>query len=418
MKPIKILLKSDCSRIQRDAPTERILEIAVKAPAVTSQKERLPFNLALVIDRSGSMSGQKLEQVKSAVGRILELLNANDLISLVTFDDQVRTLCNGIQATEANKRELHVTLQALQAGGSTALCDGYLEGCRCVANQPMENRINRVLLLTDGEANVGPTDPLLISQYSSDLFDRGIVTSTFGVGLGFNEMLLQMMADRGGGNTYFIQDDHQIQGFLLQEFSAISALSARKVELTLTFPAACTLEVFGEWKHRFHTGILHIALSDLVADSVTRVMIKVLTPPGDGELEFNVQLEAISSEGDSLQAAARQVRHYVSHQEVAQAPRDEELLGTFASILFGHVTRDAIRFERERKYKEAEKILKTSLDQYGKYAPESVRQQVESLSHQVLYGLDESVRKNSNQVSFTMRKSRHPDQIPEKDQWD
>ncbi len=78
MKPIKILLKSDCSRIQRDAPTERILEIAVKAPAVTSQKERLPFNLALVIDRSGSMSGQKLEQVKSAVGRILELLNAND----------------------------------------------------------------------------------------------------------------------------------------------------------------------------------------------------------------------------------------------------------------------------------------------------------------------------------------------------
>ena len=99
MEPMKILIKSDRGYIQKDAPTECILEIAVKAPALESQKQSPPFNLGLVIDRSGSMSGEKLEQVKTAVLRILELLDANDLISIVMFDDQVRTLCSGIRAT-------------------------------------------------------------------------------------------------------------------------------------------------------------------------------------------------------------------------------------------------------------------------------------------------------------------------------
>ena len=418
MEPMKILIKSDRGIIQRDAPTERILEIAVKAPALESQKQSPPFNLGLVIDRSGSMSGEKLEQVKTAVLRILELLDANDLISIVMFDDQVRTLCSGIFATAENKNELAGTLRQIHAGGSTDLCSGYLEGCRCVANQPMEGRINRVLLLTDGEANVGVTDPMQISQYSSDLFERGIVTSTFGVGLGFNEVLLQLMADRGGGHTYYIQEDSQIQAFLLKEFAEMAALSAHKVEVTLAFPAACTLEVFGDWKHRFHTGILQIALSDLAADSVTRVMIKTLTPPGDGELVFNASVEAASPEGERLQASSQLVLQYASRQEVENAEPDRDLLGMFASVLLGHVTREAILLERRHEYVKAEKVLQSTLERYGSYAPESIRIQYMQLKEQIRFGLDERSRKNSNQIAFEMRKSQHPDQKTDKDQWD
>lgn len=417
MEPMKVLLKSDCERIQKDSPTERIFEIAVKAPGLTTRHARAPFNLGLVIDRSGSMQGEKLQQVKSAVQRILELLNQHDLISLVMFDDEVRTLCSGLPATESNKQELKVTLQGIRAGGSTDLCSGYLEGCRCVANQPMEGRINRVLLLTDGQANSGVTDPGQISLYSSNLFERGIVTSTFGVGLGFNELLLQMMADRGGGNTYFIEQDREIQTFLLKEFSELASLSARKVEVTLTFPAACTLEVFGDWKHRFHPGVLKIGLSDLAADTVTRILIKVLTPPGEDQLDFTVQVEAFTTEGDLLEAAAQLVLRYGTRQEVEQAPIDEELLGTFASILFGHVAREAILFERDRRYDEAENTLKSALDKYGKYAPQSIRERYDELQHVIRNGLNETVRKNMHQDSYMLRKSRHPEQQSDPDQW-
>ena len=410
MEPIKIQLKSDRNLIHKDSPTERILEIIVNAPSLEKQQDLPPFNLGLVIDRSGSMSGGKLDQVKSAVMRILNLLHPSDLVSLVTFDDTVRTLCNGVPATESNKRKLVGVLQSLQAGGSTALCAGYLEGCRCVANAPMEGRLNRVLLLTDGEANVGITDERQISNYTSELFERGIVTSTFGVGLGFNEILLQMMADRGGGNTYYIQAEDEIGAFLLREFSEMAAISARKTEITLTFPPDCTLQVFGEWRHRFHAGILHISLSDLAAESVTRVMIKALTPAGDGDLTFKAAVRALDAQGVEMNDSASLSLQYGSSEEVEQSSSDQALLGTFASVLLGHVTREAIHLEREMKFKDAEALLQNTLDEYGSYASAAVRSQFDELKERIRFGLDEGTRKNFNQVSYMMRKTRHPDQ--------
>jgi hypothetical protein len=198
----------------------------------------------------------------------------------------------------------------------------------------------------------------------------------------------------------------------------MAAVSARKAEVTLTFPAECQFEVYGDWKHRFHTGVLQLALSDLAADSVTRVMLKVLTPSGDGERSFTASVEAISSAGDPLQASDTLVLHYGTRQELENELPDRDLLGMFASVLLGHVTRLAIGLERQRKFAEAEQLLKNTLDQYGEYAPESIQRQFQELKQQIRFGLDEGTRKFSSQFSHDMLKSRHPDQSLDKDRWE
>ncbi len=222
-------------------------------------RERRTLNLSLVIDRSGSMAGERLRHALNAAQAVIDQLDAKDTVSVVVFDDVVSTIIH--PQHPLNKVELKQHIQAVRAGGTTNLSGGWLEGCKHVKAQYDPEKINRVLLLTDGQANEGITDKRLLIQTASDKAKEQIVTTTLGFGAHFEEDLLVGMARAAGGNFYFIQNKIDATEVFNMELQALKSVVAQHLRVTLTpqMPLDSayifTLSTLAEKESWFKTGI-------------------------------------------------------------------------------------------------------------------------------------------------------------------
>lgn len=186
--------------------------------------QRKPLNIGLVLDRSGSMAGQKLFNVKEAAKKFIARLADDDIVSLTAFDHEILTI---IAPTAAGKaRFLSEQIDQIEPRGTTFLSGGYEQGCNYVAERMNSGCISRVILLTDGLANIGTQDPEALAEIASSLREKGITTTTIGVGSDYDEMLLGKMADKGGGNTFFIEKPSDAVDVFVEEVGYLTSLSA------------------------------------------------------------------------------------------------------------------------------------------------------------------------------------------------
>ncbi len=208
--------------------------IRVQAPDAPSSglPERPRLNLAIVIDRSGSMSGQPLHEAKRAAAFMIDSLKATDRASVVVYDDTVNVIAEN-QHVE-NRNRFKAAIAQVDSGGSTNLHGGWLKGAEESARHLLKGYTSRVLLLSDGQANVGMTVVTEeIAHQCAQLADTGVTTSTYGLGSGFNEELMVAMARSGRGNGYYSQNAEHLMERFHEEFSLLSALCARNVRLRL-----------------------------------------------------------------------------------------------------------------------------------------------------------------------------------------
>ncbi|MCU0483065.1 MAG: VWA domain-containing protein [Chloroflexi bacterium] len=210
-------IRQDRRYIRSASRSTRHLLVRVVAPAGDRRAERLPLTVALVLDRSGSMSGPKIALAKQAVDRALSALDDSDRVAIVVYDDQVDVVAPLAPARREAKSLARERLAAIDARGTTNLAGGWLAGCEQVALGQAGERVARTLLLTDGLANVGITDPAELERHAGELRRRGVATSTFGVGADFDEALLQAMAGAGGGHFYYIERPAQIPDLIASE---------------------------------------------------------------------------------------------------------------------------------------------------------------------------------------------------------
>ena len=190
---IEILpLKKGFLRAAADATYALVRIVAPEAPATTESVVRTPLDIALVIDRSGSMSGQPLETAKECAVRIVKGLRPDDRISIVTFDDEIKIEQSLVAVGDT--KDLEARIRSIQSGDSTDLFGGWEEGAKQLAPFIKKDRIARVILLSDGQANHGLIDENQIFAHVSRLAGTGITTSTIGLGHGFNESLMSGMA--------------------------------------------------------------------------------------------------------------------------------------------------------------------------------------------------------------------------------
>ena len=219
--------------VAADGATTLDLLITLRSPEQPAalQKQRPGLNLALVIDRSGSMAGRKLSYARKAARFLAGELTDRDRLAIVVFDDQVKVLVPSQPVRDP--LPFISAINTIEAGGSTALFDGWLAGATQVANHLDPSGLNRVLLLSDGQANEGLTDAAAIAAKVEGLTQRGISTSAFGLGSGFDEDLMGAIAAAGDGTLAQIESPKQLADLYASELQGLASTLGRKVSLGL-----------------------------------------------------------------------------------------------------------------------------------------------------------------------------------------
>ncbi len=192
--------------------------------------KRVPINVAIVLDKSGSMgSGHKMEDAKRGAVEIIERLSRDDIVSLVVYDTRPRVV---IPAQHVRyKEELIATIKNIFPGGNTALYGGVTFGASEVRRYMSWEYINRIILLSDGLANVGPQTTGELACLGRSLGREGITVSTIGVGLDYNEDLMTALAARSGGNSYFASTSRELPRIFAEEIGEAMTVVARDVRI-------------------------------------------------------------------------------------------------------------------------------------------------------------------------------------------
>lgn len=204
---------------------------------------RPPQALSLVIDRSGSMAGRPLEEAKRCAEYVLAKLRPTDVVSLVKFDNRVQRLWPAVALGDGMPQR--AAIAGIHAGGNTDLHGGWKEGAGTLEYRS-GGGLNRVILLSDGCANEGETDPAAIARQCAEWAARGITTSTYGLGNGFNEELMVAMARAGGGNHYYGDSAEDLMDPFQQELELLGNLCLRDLRLQATAPDGVEVRMLNE----------------------------------------------------------------------------------------------------------------------------------------------------------------------------
>lgn len=266
--------------------------VRVEAPSAPSrQGKRMPLNLAIVIDRSGSMAGQPLEEAKKCAAMIVDRVAVGDRMAIVAYDNSVQVIAPA--APVENKEVLKRAIAAIDSGGSTNLHGGWLKGAEPIAASARPDGVTRVLLLSDGCANAGVTDADYIAQQTRELAQAGVTTSTYGLGRDFNEDLMIGMANAGQGSAYYGETADVLIERFAEEFDLLSAICARAVDLDVGVESPATASVL----NRYAAGPGgSLRMPDLAYDGEVWAIVRVRLPrdlAGNGDGAAPVPVAAI-----------------------------------------------------------------------------------------------------------------------------
>jgi len=255
--------------------------ISVQEDEAVEAGDRAPLNLALIIDRSTSMRGGKFEQARLASTRLVDMLSSQDRLAIVSYGSDVSTEIESLHATPANKELFHNAIRQIRLSGSTNLLGGYTRGVELVLPHTGDDTVNRVLLLSDGQANRGITDIPRLGALTGHNLERGVSLTTMGVGLDYNEELMTAMAENGAGSYYFIENESALASIFEKELKGLSASVAKNTVLTLTVsPGVELLEVRG-FPYKLHGNQAKIQLAEFFANQNKDIVARLSVTTAD-----------------------------------------------------------------------------------------------------------------------------------------
>lgn len=269
-------------RLVRPEGCARHIDLAVTAPGSIEEGGRPPLAIALVIDRSGSMTGAKLKTAKEAALSVLERLGPKDVASVTVFDSEVETILREGEMTPERKAQSRSLIADVQARALTALHEGWLTGCRTVAADSARTadpgRLARCFLLTDGLANVGLTDPEAIAEQAAGIRrNAGVSTSAFGIGDDYDEGLLAPMTVAGGGQFHHLREEADMAATFSGELGEMFQVTARAVRLEIAADPVAAPEVISLYWGTAGTsaGTMRIDLGDLISAEERHVVVRL-----------------------------------------------------------------------------------------------------------------------------------------------
>lgn len=206
-------------------PESGIVDLVVDVDAITRDASTAPLDVAIVVDTSGSMIGDKIEKARAATREVLSQLRDGDRVTLVAYSTDARVIFP-LRPIRHDSGRLGSFVEGLVAAGGTNIEDGLSLGLTELLGQAAPNRLQRIILISDGHATVGATDPAVLASLAARAYDRHVSVTTMGLGTDYNELSLTDMARRGGGNYYFIDDSAQLPTVLQTELRTLQRLVA------------------------------------------------------------------------------------------------------------------------------------------------------------------------------------------------
>ena len=259
------------------------LQLTITTPCIRFPRRR-PLNLSIVLDRSGSMGdGSKMDYAKKALQKLVEQLDRDDILSIVMYDDVIEVL-RPAHRVGRDKYSIGHLIDEISPRGSTNLGGGMMEGLRQVERNLNREFINRVVLLSDGLANQGITDPYTLERLARNYRSKGISLTTMGVGLDYNENLMVGLAKNGGGNYYFIESPHSLASIMNREFNSLSTVIAQDASIELILGRNVTVrDVIGcEYRQQGNRYVLPVG--DLYSNDSRYFTVELLIPEGSGSI--------------------------------------------------------------------------------------------------------------------------------------
>lgn len=335
------------------------LKVGLTGLALESADARPPVNVAIVLDKSGSMSGEKLARAKQAARFAVDRLSPHDIVSIVAYDSTVQVV---VPATKAvDKQSIHLGIERLAAGGNTALFAGVSKGADELRKFFDHNRVNRVVLLSDGLANVGPSSAAELARLGGALMREGMSVTTLGLGLDYNEDLMSQLARAADGNHAFIEHAADLARFFDLEFGTVLKVVARDATLTIDCaPGVRPVRLLGREGDIVGQQVV-VRLNQLYAGEEKFALLELEVGPGElGGRALVARAAAsygnlVSKQTDALTGAAHV--EFVATAADAERRIDQSVMVRAVELIASEQSRLAVVLNDQGRTDEAERVL-------------------------------------------------------------
>lgn len=314
-------LSPDRSVLPANRTERAVLKVRLEAPKLVSRADRPPVNLAIVLDRSGSMSGSKIQKAREGAIAALRMLNGGDVFSLIAYDHEIDTI---VPAQSAGYTEgIEQKINRLEARGNTALFGGVSQGASEVRKNLRRDFVHRLILLSDGIANVGPSSPTELGRLGAALLKEGISVSTMGVGTDFNEDLMTQLAEESDGNHYFVESSVDLPRIFAAELGDVLNIAARKISIEVTVKGGRPIRIIGR-EGRIAGNRAEIYLNQVYGGQEKYALIEIEVPPTDSGADVELASakcsyeDAVTNKAETRTALTR-VRFSSREGEVAKS---------------------------------------------------------------------------------------------------
>lgn len=322
-------------------------------------RTRVPLNLAVVLDRSGSMAGEKLAFASEAARGLLARVFPEDATSVVAFGSDVDVVVPA--APRGQQADLPARIAAIRPGGCTNLSGGWLEGRRQLERNLRPDACNRVVLMTDGLANQGITDPDDLARLLAQAKAGGVTTSTIGFGRDFDERLLTDLADAGGGNTHYIEHPDQAPAIFASELTDLLALSAQNLVAEVRIAPGVRLAAVHHSYPRAERegGVLELRLGDLYASEPKELLLELVVAPSDAA---SVEVASLTVSGAVREAdgglVLREIALPIRYSPAEGPIVNPEVRRALVLLAAAAARRDALGHERLGRTREGARMLR------------------------------------------------------------
>jgi Ca-activated chloride channel homolog len=349
------------------------LRVAVGGCRPQPAQNRTPVNVAIVIDRSGSMQGPRIAQAREAAIMAAYRLGPDDVASVVVFDQRVDVVVPAQQVVDHGL--FRHRIQQIAAGGSTAIYDGVLKGRDEVLKFRDARRLNRIVLLSDGQANVGPSRPDDFARLGAALLAQGVSISTIGLGLGYNEDLMLQLARAGDGNHAFASEPADLIQIFNREFNDVLASCAQTVSIDIELrPGVRAVKALSR-DGTINGSKAQFRLNQVYASTEHYVLLEVevdreLAVAGTAEQELGtVKVDYTQAEGGARQTLAAAIRGRFSASEAeTKAGADAKVAEAVLEQVVLERNRLAVTLRDQGRFEESQDLLKQNAQDIKSHA--------------------------------------------------